>query len=102
MKLSPEQLTPLLATVPQWRLGAERGGLIARDFVFRDFAQAMGFMAQVAVVAEKRDHHPEWFNVYNRVNVILTTHDVQGLSQNDIDLARYMDRVAAALAAQAE
>ena len=58
-------------------------------------------MGQIAVHAEKRNHHPEWFNVYNRVAVTLTTHDVGGLSMNDIDMARLMDRVAAALAQQA-
>jgi 4a-hydroxytetrahydrobiopterin dehydratase len=58
-------------------------------------------MSQVAVHAEKRNHHPEWCNVYNRVAVTLTTHDVNGLSMNDIDMALLMDRIAAALAAQA-
>ena len=58
-------------------------------------------MCQVAVVAEKRNHHPEWFNVYNRVDVTLTTHDVNGLSMNDVELARFMDQVAGALAGQA-
>ena len=80
----------------------QRGGLIAREFKFHDFAQAFGFMAQVAVIAESRNHHPEWFNVYNRVQVTLTTHDAGGLTMKDIELARTMDRVAAALAQQAE
>ena len=101
VKFSAEQLAALPTQLPQWQLAPERGGLITREFVFRDFAQAMGFMSQVAVVAEKRNHHPEWFNVYNKVKVTLTTHDVQGLSHNDLDLARYMDQVAAALATQA-
>lgn len=68
--------------------------------VFHDFAQAFGFMSQVAVFAEKRDHHPEWSNVYNRVAVTLTTHDVAGLSMKDFELAPFMDQVAAALATQ--
>ena len=58
-------------------------------------------MAQIAVIAESRNHHPEWFNVYNRVQVTLTTHDAEGLTMKDIELARTMDRVAAALAQQA-
>ena len=97
MKLTSTQLTPLLAALPGWRFDVQRGGLIERDYVFRDFAQAFGFMAQVALVAESRNHHPEWFNVYNKVKVTLTTHDVDGLSMKDIELARFMDRVASAL-----
>ena len=101
MKLTPEQQAPLLQTLPAWHFSVERGGLIAREFKFHDFAQAFGFMAQIAVIAESRNHHPEWFNVYNRVQVTLTTHDAGGLSMKDIELARTMDRVAAALAQQA-
>jgi 4a-hydroxytetrahydrobiopterin dehydratase len=100
-KLTSAQLQPLLAQLPTWRMSPERGGTISREFVFRDFAQAMGFMCQVALVAEKRNHHPEWSNVYNRVVVTLTTHDAQGLSMNDVELARFMDQVAVALAQQA-
>ena len=84
------------APEPLRREDDERGGLIARQFVFQDFVQAMGFMTQVALVAERSNHHPEWFNVYNRVEVVLTTHDVQGLSRRDIDLAQAMERIAAA------
>jgi 4a-hydroxytetrahydrobiopterin dehydratase len=73
MKLTDAQLPPLLAQLPAWRMSPERGGTLAREFVFHDFAQAWGFMSQVAVVAEKRNHHPEWSNVYNRVAVTLTT-----------------------------
>jgi len=101
MKLGDAQLAPLLAQLPAWRMRPERGGTLSRTFVFHDFAQAWGFMSQVAVVADRRNHHPEWSNVYNRVEVTLTTHDVDGLSMNDIDLARFMDQVAAALARQA-
>lgn len=101
MRLSTDQLPPLLAQLPDWQLSAERGGLLTRSFRFHDFAQAMGFMCQIAVHAEKNDHHPEWSNVYDRVDVTLTTHDVQGLSMRDIRLARTMDRVAGALAHQA-
>lgn len=97
LKLDEEQLRAQLATLPDWTHRAERGGLITREFRFADFAQAFGFMAQVALVAERHNHHPEWFNVYNRVSVVMTTHDVQGLSMKDIEMARTMDRCAAAL-----
>ena len=82
----------LLASVPLWQYSAERGGMISREFVFADFVEAFGFMTEVALLAEKRNHHPEWSNVYNRVSVTLTTHDTNGLSMNDIELARWMDR----------
>lgn len=78
--------------LPHWRYAAERGGLITREFVFDDFVQAFGFMTQLALDAEKLGHHPEWTNVYNRVTVTLTTHDVDGLSSNDVELARIADR----------
>lgn len=102
MKLTSTEVSTLLQALPDWRHETGRGGLIAREFKFHDFAQAFGFMAQVAVIAESRNHHPEWFNVYNRVQVTLTTHDAGGLTMKDIELARTMDRVAAALAQQAE
>ncbi len=101
MKLTDAALAPLLAQLPAWQMSPQRGGTLSRGYVFEDFAQAWGFMSQVAVVAEKRNHHPEWSNVYNRVEVTLTTHDVDGLSMNDIDLALYMDQVAGALSRQA-
>jgi 4a-hydroxytetrahydrobiopterin dehydratase len=101
MKLDRDQTQRALAQLPAWEHRDERGGILFREFRFHDFAQAFGFMSQVAVHAEKRDHHPEWFNVYNRVAVTLTTHDVNGLSMNDIEMALLMDRIAAALAEQA-
>jgi 4a-hydroxytetrahydrobiopterin dehydratase len=79
-----------LVQLPKWTL-SDDGLAIKRTFRFTDFAQAFGFMARVAIVAEKADHHPEWFNVYNRVEVTLTTHDVGGLSQRDVALAQTMD-----------
>lgn len=83
--------------IPHWNhLGAERDA-IKREFRFKDFAEAFGFMAQAAVIAEKMDHHPEWFNVYNKVVVTLATHDVDGLSELDIKLAKHMDGIAAEL-----
>lgn len=83
---------------PQWRHEADRGGLIRRDFMFDDFTQAFSFMTQVALAAEKRDHHPEWSNVYNRVAIVLTTHDAGGLSMKDIELSRCIDELHARFA----
>ncbi|EYC52447.1 pterin-4-alpha-carbinolamine dehydratase [Hylemonella gracilis str. Niagara R] len=97
LKLDAAQVREQLATLSEWTHSAERGGLIAREFRFADFTQAFGFMAQVALMAEKHNHHPEWFNVYNKVSVVMTTHDAQGLTLKDIEMARYMDRCAAAL-----
>jgi 4a-hydroxytetrahydrobiopterin dehydratase len=68
---------------------------IAKTYKFADFNAAFGFMSRVALVAEKMDHHPEWSNVYNRVEVVLTTHDAGGVTQKDVDLARFMDGAAA-------
>jgi 4a-hydroxytetrahydrobiopterin dehydratase len=80
--------------LPQWTYDADVRG-IRRNLHFADFAEAFGFMTRVAIVAEKADHHPEWFNVYNRVEILLTTHDADGLSQRDIDLACKIDVIAA-------
>jgi 4a-hydroxytetrahydrobiopterin dehydratase len=76
-----------------WTARAGRDA-IAKTYTFADFNAAFGFMARVALVAEKMDHHPEWSNVYNRVEVTLTTHDAGGVTQKDIDLARFMDGAA--------
>ena len=72
---------------------------IGRIFTFKDFNEAFGFMARVALVAEKRDHHPEWRNVYKTVEVVLSTHDADGVTQKDIDLAKAMDAIAKQLGA---
>ena len=85
-----------LATVPLWQEVAGRDA-ISRSFRFADFNAAFGFMTRAALVAEKADHHPEWFNVYNRVDVTLSTHDAGGLTQKDIALAQAMDAIAASL-----
>ena len=86
-RLSQAEVTSLLAEVPGWTL-REDGKAISQTFKFADFNQAFGFMTRVALFADKHDHHPEWFNVYNRVEVTLTTHDADGLSQRDADVAR--------------
>lgn len=89
-KLTDTQLDALMGLLPQWRHDARRGA-ITREFTFADFTEAFAFMAQVALVAERSNHHPEWFNVYNRVDVTLTTHDAGGLTQRDVDLALAAD-----------
>lgn len=85
-KLNDEARAALLAAHPAWAHEPERDA-ITRRFQFADFAQAFGFMASVAILAEKMDHHPEWSNVYNRVDILLTTHDCDGLSVRDARLA---------------
>lgn len=95
-RLDPQAVTEKLPQLPGWAFDPARGGLLQREFIFRDFSQAFAFMAQVAAEAERRNHHPEWFNVYHRVRVTLTTHDVQGVSALDIDMALLMNRLAAA------
>ena len=76
--------------LPEWRMVPGRDA-IQRKFRFRDFNQAWGFMTRVALLAEAQDHHPEWSNVYNRVEITLTTHDAGGLSARDVKLARAID-----------
>ena len=79
----------------RWHLVKDRDvDAVCKSFAFKDFVEAFGFMTSVALVAEKMNHHPEWFNVYNRVDITLSTHDAQGLSQRDIDLAKTIDNFA--------
>jgi 4a-hydroxytetrahydrobiopterin dehydratase len=80
----------------EWRL-AEGRDAIVRSLKFRNFAEAFGFMAEIALVAEKMDHHPEWSNVYSKVEVVLATHESNGVTERDLTLARLMDEAAAAL-----
>jgi 4a-hydroxytetrahydrobiopterin dehydratase len=88
------QLTPLLRShAKPWTMHATRDA-IQKSYQFRDFNEAFGFMTHVALMADKMDHHPEWFNVYNRVDVTLSTHDCQGLSERDVQLANFCDQVA--------
>ncbi|MES2942675.1 MAG: 4a-hydroxytetrahydrobiopterin dehydratase [Pseudomonadota bacterium] len=98
-KLNQQQIRQLPTTLPHWQFSETRGGLISREFVFTNFIEAFAFMTQIALVAEKRNHHPEWTNVYNRVAITLTTHDVDGLSANDIELAQFADAAYACQAA---
>ncbi|HTH96429.1 MAG TPA: 4a-hydroxytetrahydrobiopterin dehydratase [Stellaceae bacterium] len=81
-----------LATLPGWTLVPGRDA-IQKGFKFKDFNQAFGFMTRVALLAEKADHHPEWSNVWNKVEITLSTHDVGGLSKRDLDLARKIEGV---------
>ncbi len=80
----------LAGTLPRWAI-AEGRDAIRRGFRFADFSEAFGFMARVALLAEKHDHHPEWSNVWNRVDILLTTHDAGGLSDRDVALAQAID-----------
>ena len=92
-KIDPAAARELLKTLPDWRHDPARDA-ISREFIFADFNQAFGFMSRVALYAERHDHHPEWFNVYKTVRITLTTHDAGGLTQRDIDLARFADQAA--------
>lgn len=94
-KLDGPARTAALAELPDWR-EAEGRDAIRRAFRFGSFNEAWGFMSRAALTAEKMDHHPEWFNVYNRVEVTLTTHDAGGVTALDIELAKAMERFAAA------
>ncbi|GGB73355.1 4a-hydroxytetrahydrobiopterin dehydratase [Blastomonas aquatica] len=89
-KLTDIERTTALSALTEWNHEPLRDG-ITRTFSFTDFVEAFGFMTRVAILAEKADHHPEWSNVYNRVEILLTTHDAGGLSQRDIDLATEID-----------
>ena len=83
-----------LETLPDWKAGEGARDAIVRTFRFADFNAAFGFMSRVALMAEKLDHHPEWFNVYNRVEVTLATHDADGVTELDVKLASFMDEIA--------
>ena len=88
-KLTEEERAGLAAALPGWQMVEERDAIV-REFRFRDFSEAFGFMARVALL-EKQDHHPEWCNVWNRVEITLSTHDAGGLSKRDIKLAQAID-----------
>jgi 4a-hydroxytetrahydrobiopterin dehydratase len=88
--LSDAERVEALEGLPDWDHDEARDA-ITRSFAFADFSEAFAFMTRVALLAERADHHPEWSNVYNRVDILLTTHDAGGLSERDIDMARAID-----------
>ena len=92
-KLDEAASKGLAQRLPAWRMAEGRDAL-QRTFKFKDFSEAFGFMARAALVAEKMDHHPEWTNVWSRVEVTLSTHDAGGLTERDVKLAEAMDRLA--------
>ena len=92
-KLTGSTRKSALAKLDGWS-EVEGRDAITKQFTFSDFNEAFGFMARAALIAEKFDHHPEWFNVYNKVEVTLATHDAGGVTEKDIELARAMDRLA--------
>lgn len=89
-----------LKGLPLWRAHGGERPAIERKLVFADFNAAFGFMTRVALLADKVDHHPEWSNVYNRVEVLLTTHDAGGVTHRDVDMARFIDEAAGAMGAK--
>ena len=93
-KLSEAEIESALKQLPGWSLAQ---GKLHREFKFPDFVHAFGFMATAAIAIEKRNHHPEWFNVYNRVVVDLTTHDASGITTKDVDLAKLLDDLSSKL-----
>jgi len=88
IRLSPEKISEELKNMPGWSIKDEK---LHRDFEFESFNQAFGFMTRAAMEIEKMNHHPEWFNVYNRLTVDLMTHDAGGITQNDVELAKILN-----------
>ena len=89
-KLDPQTLTEELKSLEGWQ-PVEGRNAIEKSFKFKDFNEAFSFMSRIALAAEKMDHHPEWFNVYNRVDIVLTTHDAGGVSERDIKMAKMIE-----------
>jgi 4a-hydroxytetrahydrobiopterin dehydratase len=89
-KLDPAARAAFLSQHPRWR-EIERRDAIAGLFEFKDFSEAFAFMTRVAMLAEKMDHHPEWFNVYNKIDVTLSTHDAGGVTGKDLEMAEAME-----------
>ena len=88
MKLSESSIEEKLKNLPGWSIKRDK---LHKEFQFNDFNQAFGFMTRAAMEIEKMNHHPEWFNVYNRITVELTTHDAGGITDNDVNLARILN-----------
>ena len=93
-QLNEEERAAALDALDEWDFDEARDA-ITRSFTFADFSEAFAFMTRVALLAEKADHHPEWSNVWNRVDILLTTHDAGGLSQRDVDMAEAIDLLTA-------
>lgn len=91
IKLTEEQIKKELVNLQGWSVV---NGKLHKDFVFTDFVEAFGFMSRAAIHIEKMNHHPEWFNVYNKIKVEIVTHDAGGITQNDINLARTLNSLA--------
>jgi 4a-hydroxytetrahydrobiopterin dehydratase len=94
-KLTPDELSKLLAELKHWQL-SEDSHAIHRSFKFADFNEAFGFMTRVAIKAQEMDHHPEWSNVYDKVEITLSTHAAKGLTERDAGLARFIDSITSA------
>lgn len=92
-KATDQEIQAALAELDAWSL---QQGKLHREYTFQDFVQAFGFMTRAALLAERAGHHPEWFNVYNKVIVDLTTHEAGGISHKDFDLARQFEQLATA------
>lgn len=90
-KSKSEEIQSFIEANPSWEVVDEK---LQKTFIFKNFIEAFGFMTQAAIISEKTNHHPEWFNVYKTVKVDLTTHEVDGISQRDFDLAVAMDKIA--------
>lgn len=93
-KLNEQQIAEALGGLPGWSVA---DGKLHTEYVFADFIHAFGFMATAAIAIEKMNHHPEWFNVWNRVRIDLTTHDSGGITANDVTLAATLDAIAGKL-----
>ena len=89
-KLSSAEIEQSLVDIPGWSLRQHK---LFRNFLFENFVEAFGFMSRVALLAERYNHHPEWSNVYNRVEISLVTHDAEGISERDFTLAREIDKL---------
>lgn len=92
-KITEAERDEFLKRAAGWSL-ARDGAAIVKKFEFADFNESFGFMTRVALAADKADHHPEWSNVYNKVSITLTTHDVGGLSARDLEMAAFIDGIA--------
>jgi len=92
-KLNPEERTKSVGELSGWQ-DVEGRDAIQKTFTFEDFNEAFAFMTRIALHADKVDHHPEWFNVYNRVEILLSTHDAGGISERDIKMAQFIEKIA--------